>query len=176
MSVNPALVVCMGVSGAGKSTIAISVSENCDLFFLEADDFHSSANKQRMSSGDALTDSDREPWMKSICKELSKSQQQGSNCILAHSALRRAHREQLRDLGFRTLFVHLYADHDLIARRVGQRNDHFMSAKLLSSQFESLEETEDENDVIRVNVGDDKVEVETLVSRLVNEFVNRNNQ
>jgi len=175
MNVNPALVVCMGVSGAGKSTVAASVAENCSLVFLEADDYHSEANKQRMASGKALTDGDREPWIQSICEELSKSQQHGSNCILAHSSLRRAHREQLRNLGFRTLFVHLSANPNLIARRVGQRDDHFMSAELLNSQFDSLESTEDENDVVHFDVSNDEVEVETSVSRLVSEFVNRKN-
>jgi len=173
MSVNPALVVCMGVSGAGKSTVAMSVAENCDLLFLEADDFRNESNKQRMASGRALTDSDREIWMRSICEALTKSQQQGSNCILAHSALRRVHRVQLRELGFRTLFVHLYGDPDLIARRIGQRDNYFMSAELLNSQFEALESTEDENDVVCVDVSNDSVEVETSVSRLVDEFVNR---
>ena len=163
----------MGVSGVGKSTLAQLLAASFDLEFVEADDFHSAANKQRMAAGIPLDDADREPWMADTCAALSTMMQTGSGCVLAHSALQRAHRLRLRQLGFRTLFIHLDGDRELIGQRLGDREDHYMPASLLDSQLESLEDTNDEDDVVRIDVSADQAEISARSSKLIDQFITR---
>ena len=160
----------MGVSGSGKSTLAALLADSLGLSFLEADDFHSEANKARMRAGIPLSDDDREPWMNAVCKNLADMAARGDSCVLAHSALRRAHRDRLRRQGFRTLFLHLDGDRELIARRMAERSGHYMPARLLDSQFDDLEPTDDEPDVVPIDIAADAAEVTATASILVDEF------
>ncbi len=171
MSSNPALVVCMGVSGSGKSTLGRLLADSFDLAFIDADDYHSGANKQRMSAGIALTDEDRAPWMDDICRALCELRNLRLNCVLAHSALRRQHRNRLRNLDYRVLFLHLAGTPDLIAQRLRDRSNHFARTDLLESQFEALEPTEGEDDVVEIDIGDDEALVTERSTRLVGNFV-----
>lgn len=169
----PPLIVCMGVSGTGKSTCARSLATNFDLPFIEADDLHTSSNKEKMRTGLALTDGDREPWMRAVCERLSKNAGDGIGCILAHSALRRAHRERLRSCGLRTLFLHLDGSRETIARRLGERDDHFMPATLLDSQFSALQSISEESDVVALNTALDIEELMFHATSVANEFMSR---
>lgn len=156
----PMLVVCMGVSGCGKSTLARQLSREWGFTFIEADDLHPPENLERMASGQALEDRHRAPWMEAVLDTLDRQAKAGKNCILAHSGLRRAHRDQIRQSTFRTRFLFLQGDRDLIAGRMNNR-DHFMPATLLDSQFDALEEPEGEADVIHL---DTSKNIHTLAS------------
>ena len=105
----PRLIIVMGVSGCGKSTIAKTIAKEKKMIFLEADGFHSVAAKELMANGNPLNDLMREPWIAAICDELKKIQPKNRNCVLAYSGLRTKHRQQFRQLGFETLFLFLSA-------------------------------------------------------------------
>ena len=147
----PVLVICMGVSGSGKSTVAAELAQRFNLEFIEADDYHSDENRARMKAGIPLTDEQREPWIDTLCRLLEDRRQAGIHCILAYSGLRRAHRQRFRELGFRTFFLHLAGDRDLIAERMTQRSGHYMPASLLDSQFAAMEPADSEPDIVTVD-------------------------
>lgn len=161
----PHLIVCMGVSGAGKTTCAVALADSLNFRFIEADTFHSAANRRKMHAGVALTDADRAPWMRSIVQHLREQSRVGQNCVLAHSGLRSDHRRQLRHCGFRALFLHLDADVSTLRGRLDARSGHFMPSALLDSQLGSLQTTQGEGDVIRIDGALHKNEV--LASALV---------
>lgn len=152
MNPSPALIVCMGVSGCGKTTVAHTIATETGIHFLEADDFHSLQNKAHMAAGKALDETMRAPWIKSICEALREKSARGEHCVLACSALRRAHRQQFRETGFRTLFLFLDGSQERIADGMRQRDDHFMPVDLLNSQFDTLESPLGEKDVDRIAI------------------------
>lgn len=153
MSNPPVLLVCMGVSGSGKSTVARILARQLELEFCEADDFHGPENKARMAAGEPLSDAMREPWIDRLSAALAAKRSEGHSCVLAWSALRRAHRQRIRALGFRTLFLHLQGDPGVIAGRLDTRPGHFFHPGLLQSQFLDLQPTADEPDVVAVDIG-----------------------
>ena len=144
----PWLVVCMGVSGCGKSSLAQALAARLGWPMLEADDFHNTANRAHMASGRPLTEAMREPWLASIGSALRA---RASDCVLACSALRRSHRQRLRGLGWRTRFLLLEIDRESAFHRLTQRHDHFMPASLIDSQFDTLEWPLGEADVARLD-------------------------
>lgn len=134
--------VVMGVSGCGKSTVALALAEKRGGLFLDADDFHPPANKQKMAAGIPLTDEDRWGWLNALNEEL-KRPPESRDVFLACSALREIYREKLR-AGLPGLrFIYLKGSREVIARRLGERKGHFMPAALLDSQFATLEEPKD---------------------------------
>jgi gluconokinase len=143
----------MGVSGSGKSSVAAALAERFRLALLEADDLHPPENRARMAAGMPLTDAMRDPWIDRICAALRLRFEQGEDCVLACSALRKAHRLRIRSQGFVTLFLHLQGDRHLIAGRLQERRGHYFPAGLLDSQFLDLEPTADEPDVIALDIG-----------------------
>ncbi|MGW0818482.1 gluconokinase [Streptomyces viridiviolaceus] len=135
----PPCVVVTGVSGVGKSTIARRLAERLGVPFAEADDFHSPASIRKMSSGSALDDQDRRPWLESVGRWLGDREAAGSGGVVACSALRRRHRDSLRAACPAALFLQLTADREVLADRLGARTGHFMPATLLDSQLATLE-------------------------------------
>lgn len=134
----PLVVVLIGVSGSGKSTIGRRLARAMHCRFYEGDDFHSRANKQKMRVGIPLTDADRRPWLNAIHDLISKILAQGKCAVVACSALRKSYRDCLRQPGVR--FVYLKGDYTLFHERIKNRRGHFFKADLLASQFETLEE------------------------------------
>lgn len=140
-------VVVMGVAGCGKSTVAEAIHERLGYAYAEGDDFHPQANIDKMSAGIPLTDEDRWPWLEVINKWMVAREALGENTVVSSSALKRSYREVLaKDVP--VFFVHLSGTHELIQRRLSERQGHFMPPALLPSQFAILEPlAEDENGV-----------------------------
>lgn len=138
MAVDPLLVV-MGVSGCGKSTVGAHLAAALGLEFLEGDAFHSAQNIARMASGVALTDADRQEWLRFLSERLARAFQEQRGLVLSCSALKRVYRDMLRRGAPGLVFVHLTGAPALLAARTAQRAGHYMPASLLASQLEILE-------------------------------------
>jgi gluconokinase len=144
------LLVIMGVTGAGKSTVGTLIAERLGLSFRDADDFHPPANIAKMSAGTPLTDADRWPWLDAIGAHLAAHR--GTGCVVTCSALKRAYRDRLREAAPDLRFIHLHGDVALVAARQAARQDHFMPSSLVASQFATLEPPAPEERVIALNV------------------------
>lgn len=131
------LVVVMGVSGTGKSTVATRLARRLAVTFGEGDDFHPRSNVEKMASGAALDDDDRLPWLRDIGAWLAEHAATGA--VATCSALARSYRDVLRDAAPGVVFLHLYGPEELLAERVRDRSGHFMPPSLLASQLDSLE-------------------------------------
>jgi gluconokinase len=136
------IVVLMGVCGCGKTTVGRALAQATGWPFFDADDFHPPANVARMAAGVPLTDEDRWPWLDAIVAAMRAIEAQGSNAVLACSALRQAYRDRLAAAGD-VRFVHLAGDFDTIAARLAARSHRYMPASLLDSQFATLEPPRD---------------------------------
>jgi gluconokinase len=135
--------IVMGVSGCGKSTIGQDLARATGGIFLDGDDFHSPANKAKMAAALPLTDEDRWPWLDRLNQELRATAGQGQPVFLACSALRQAYRDRLVAGLPQVRFVYLKGPFALMHDRLSQRQNHFMPAALLESQFATLEEPKD---------------------------------
>lgn len=144
------LVVIMGVTGAGKSTVGTLIAERLGVGFRDADDFHPPANIAKMSSGQPLTDDDRWPWLDAIGAHLSSHR--GLGCVVTCSALKRAYRDRLRAAAPDLRFIHLQGDMALVAARQAARQGHFMPASLVASQYATLEAPAPGEGVIALDV------------------------
>lgn len=133
-------VVVMGVSGAGKTTVARGISELTGLRFAEADEFHTEAHVAQMRAGIPLTDTDRWPWLGALAAWMAERHAEGVSTILACSALKRAYRDVLRQGPPDVEFLHLDGSAELIRDRLDQRVGHYMPASLLDSQVAILEQ------------------------------------
>ena len=145
----PRVVIVMGVSGCGKSTVGALLALRLRWEFEDADWFHPAANVNKMHSGIPLTDEDRRPWLDAVAAWIDKTRCSGGHDVIACSALKRRYRDVL--IGDRpdVRLVYLKGDETLIARRIATRHEHFMPRSLLHSQFEALEEPgPDENPII----------------------------
>jgi gluconokinase len=145
----PDVLVVMGVSGCGKSTVAALLAERLGWRFAEADDFHSPHNIALMASGAALTDADRAPWLAALRDWVDT---EDTPAVLTCSALRRPYRDVLRSSRGRVRFVHLDGTASLIGARLDRRGGHFMPAELLGSQIETLEPLGPDEDGVVIDV------------------------
>jgi gluconokinase len=137
------IVVVHGVSGSGKTTIGRLLAERLRWEFLEGDDFHSDANKERMRAGIALTDEDRLPWLRALHDALHRQQAEKRNAVFAISALKQDHRSRLRGDLEDVHFVFLDVDPATVRTRLEQRRGHFFNPRLLESQFADLQRPTD---------------------------------
>ncbi|HEY5412696.1 MAG TPA: gluconokinase [Caulobacteraceae bacterium] len=145
----PTVLVVMGVSGSGKTTIARPVAERLGWTFQEGDDLHPAANIAKMASGHPLTDADRAPWLAAIGAWIDRQIAAGASGVIACSVLKRAYRDQLRAGRPEVRLVYLKGDETTICTRVERRKGHFMPPSLLGSQFAALEPpTPDEHPIV----------------------------
>jgi gluconokinase len=140
------IVVLMGVSGSGKSTIGAALAAALGWRLIDADDLHPPQNVAKMAAGIPLTDDDRWPWLDRIVDALRRTTAEGANVILACSALKQRYRDRLAQAGD-VRFVHLRGDPQTIAARLATRHHRYMPAALLESQFAALEVPSDAIDV-----------------------------
>ena len=146
----PVLVI-MGVSGSGKSTVAGILAGQLGWDLEEGDDLHPEANVAKMHAGIPLTDEDRWPWLDSVAGWIREHTAAGLPGIITCSALKRIYRDRLR--GEHVVFVHLAGDRDIIERRLSARLDHFMPTTLLDSQIDTLEPPGPDENTLVVNLG-----------------------
>jgi len=146
------LVVVMGVSGSGKTTVARGIAAAMGWEFAEGDEFHSEANVAKMAAGQPLTDDDRWPWLRSIGAWLTQQEESGRNAVVTCSALRRVYRDLLREGRPDVRFCHVEADAALIKDRVEHRAGHYMPPSLLPSQLATLEPLEPDEPGVVVSV------------------------
>jgi gluconokinase len=137
------IIIIMGVSGSGKSTIGKLLADALNWEFQDADNFHSRANIEKMRLGIPLNDTDRKPWLKDLQTAIAVWLQQNTNVVLACSALKADYRQYLVLDSDRIQLVYLQGSLNLLQQRLLGRQNHFMSEKLLNSQLETLEEPED---------------------------------
>jgi gluconokinase len=134
-----AIVVVMGVSGCGKTTIGQLLAEQLGVTYAEADSFHPPANVAKMASGQALDDDDRYPWLAAVADWITARSCAGEGGVVSCSALKYCYRDLLRQAYAEVWFLYLDVDRDLITHRVAGRSDHFMPMSLVDSQFQALE-------------------------------------
>lgn len=137
------IVILMGVSGSGKTTIGRILSERLGWPLLDADEFHSAASIEKMSCGIPLQDSDRWPWLERMNAALREREARAESVLLACSALKRVYRDRLANGLAQLRWVYLKGGFELIRQRLEARKGHYMKTGLLESQFAALEEPED---------------------------------
>ena len=136
------IVIIMGTTGAGKTTIGTMLATQLNWQFADADIFHPPANIEKMSRGIPLTDADRAPWLEAMRKAILEWIAAGKNVVLACSALKRAYRGELRPSP-KVKIVYLKGDYALFAERIRHRHGHFAGEQILAGQFADLEEPDD---------------------------------
>jgi carbohydrate kinase (thermoresistant glucokinase family) len=136
----PTVVIVMGVSGCGKSTVGSLLASRLHWEFEDADWLHPTVNVDKMHNGIPLTDDDRWPWLNAVAAWIDASRHSGGRAVVACSALKRRYRDILIGDRADVRLVYLKGDETLIARRLATRHEHFMPRSLLHSQFEALEE------------------------------------
>lgn len=136
------LVVVMGVSGCGKTTVGQLLAERLGGEFLDGDALHPEANIAKMSAGTPLDDADREPWLREIGDRLGAAGSAGRTLVIGCSALKRSYRDLIRSAAAPAAFVHLHGSREVLDARMQARPGHFMPASLLDSQLATLEPLE----------------------------------
>jgi gluconokinase len=136
------IVVVMGVTGSGKTTVGMMLADAMQCPFLEGDSLHSNANVDKMSHGMPLTDADRAPWLSAIHTRMLDVFRHGHSLVVGCSALKQSYRAVLAE-GIPVIWIYLKGSAKLLRTRLQHRTNHFMKANMLASQFEALEEPSD---------------------------------
>jgi gluconokinase/6-phosphogluconolactonase len=155
----PMVVVVMGVSGSGKTTVAKLLAERSGWQFQEGDTLHPPANVEKMSAGIPLTDADRLPWLRKIAETIDGWRARGESGVITCSALKRSYRDIIVGDRPDVRLVYLKGSHDLIRQRMAARHGHFMPSSLLDSQFSTLEEPSPDENAIVVDIGGEPEEI-----------------
>jgi carbohydrate kinase (thermoresistant glucokinase family) len=162
------IIVAMGVSSSGKTTVGKLIAQRLHASFLEGDDYHSAANIKKMSAGIPLTDDDRWPWLDALGKALGEAAGSKGVAVAACSALRRAYRDRMvKAAGEPIVFVYLNGSYDEIDQRMKARKGHFMPESLLRSQFATLEPPAADENAIDVPIANTPEQVaDTVLKKL----------
>ena len=153
MTAKPVVLVMMGVSGCGKSTVAALLAGRLAWPFEEGDALHPQANIEKMTAGHPLTDEDRAPWLQKVAAWVEEQLDAGQSGLITCSALKRAYRDVINRRGSGIVFVYLSGTRETIAARLTARHGHYMPASLLESQFAALEEPTPDEPEITIDVG-----------------------
>jgi gluconokinase len=163
----PSIIVIMGVSGSGKTTVGALLAGRLHWELADADSFHSATNVAKMRDGIPLTDEDRWPWLQAIAAWIDAERGAGRHGVVTCSALKRSYRDIIIDGRDDVRLVYLKGDFDRIAHRMVARHGHFMPLALLQSQFDTLEEPEpDEKPIVASIEGKPRDIVGQIVSAL----------
>ena len=149
----PVVLVVMGVSGCGKSTVAALLAAHLGWAFEEGDDLHPQANKDKMAAGHPLTDDDRWPWLEKVAEWVEGRLDAGSSGLVTCSALKRSYRDLIDRRGSGVVFVYLAGSREVISTRLTARQGHYMPSSLLDSQFADLEEPGPGEPAIGIDIG-----------------------
>jgi gluconokinase len=159
------IIVVMGVSGSGKTTVGEQLADRLGWEFADADQFHSAANVAKMHAGTPLTDADRATWLRAIGTWIEDHVAAGKDGVVTCSALKRSYRDRIRRPEVQ--FVYLEGDRQLIAARIAARRGHFFPAALLDSQFRDLEPPGPDERAWTVSIaGTPEETVEKIMDRL----------
>ncbi|HEY9151893.1 MAG TPA: gluconokinase [Anaerolineales bacterium] len=155
------IIIIMGVSGAGKTTVGQRLAHELGWKFFDADDFHSAANRDKMSRGVALTNEDRADWLMSLRELLNQNIEASQSVVLACSALKQEYRDVLQ-INNEVHFVYLYGSYQQIGTRMKERKNHYMKAEMLKSQFDALEEP---SDALTINISKTPKEIVAVIRK-----------
>lgn len=164
------MIVVMGVSGSGKSTIAEHLAAKLQASYLDADSLHPRSNVEKMTRGEPLDDDDRAPWLAAVGAEMAKQAAESGISVTACSALKAQYREQLRTAGD-VAFVFLDGSRELIAKRMQARSEHFMPSSLLDSQLATLEHPGKEAGVYTVSIESEPQQIAELAATALRPFL-----
>lgn len=159
------LIVTMGVSGSGKSTVGAKLAARLGVEFIDGDDLHPAANKEKMHAGIPLTDEDRWPWLAIVAAAMKKSANEYGRVVAACSALRKSYRTFITaQAGEPVRFINLAGSKQLIFDRIKHRHHEFMPTSLLDSQYETLETPGPDENALTLDVA---LSLSELVDRAV---------
>jgi gluconokinase len=164
----PAVMIVMGVSGSGKSTIGALLARRLHWEFEDADWLHPPSNVDKMHNGIPLTDEDRQPWLEAVAVWIDQTRRSGRHAVVACSALKRRYRNILIGGRADVRLVYLKGNETLIARRIATRHEHFMPLNLLHSQFEALEEPGPDEAAIIASIEPEPREIATRILSALN--------
>jgi gluconokinase len=170
------VIVIMGVSGAGKTTVGQMLAAELGWDFADGDDYHSPANVEKMRNGVPLTDADRAPWLESLRNAITEWIAAEKNAVLACSALKHAYRDYLH-VSSEVQFVYLKVSPQLLHQRLRERSGHFMTEKMLDSQLAALEEpknAEAKKNVFTINADGLSEQVITEIHKSLTRFLPQN--
>ncbi|MBC7392600.1 MAG: gluconokinase [Variovorax sp.] len=163
----PVVLVVMGVSGCGKTTVAALLAGRLGWPFEEGDALHPPANIEKMKAGHPLDDNDRAPWLEKVADWVGERLDAGGSGLITCSALKRSYRDTIDRRGSGVVFVYLHGSYETIAARLAARHGHFMPTKLLDSQFADLQEPGADEPAIRVDVGPAPSEIADTVIKML---------
>ena len=146
------VIVVMGVSGSGKTTVGTLLAQRLGRPFADADAFHPPANVGKMRAGIPLTDEDRRPWLDAMAAWIDEARRSGKGGVVACSALKRRYRDRIIGARDDVRLVHLQGTYEVIAQRMAERPHHYMPVSLLQSQFEALEPPEPDEQALVMRV------------------------
>lgn len=158
------IIILMGVAGSGKTTVGSLLARKLNWEFFDADDFHPESNREKMTKGIPLTDEDRTSWLLSLRDLLEESNGIGKSIVLACSALKESYRNIL-GINQNVQFVYLQGTYKQIEDRLENRTSHYMTAKMLASQFEILEEPKN---TLIADITNSPEEIATLIRKGLN--------
>ena len=157
----------MGVSGSGKTTVAVELARRLGWEFAEGDDHHPAANVEKMRAGTPLDDDDRRPWLEDLARMIGEHEQAGTSLVLTCSALKRQYRDLLRSGNDAAWFVHVDVPEEVLTERLAKRTGHYMPSSLLGSQLATLEPLADDEPGVTVpGTGEPGTVVETALAAL----------
>ncbi|MEU9123281.1 gluconokinase [Streptomyces sp. NPDC048506] len=161
------VVIVMGVSASGKSTVGAQMARRLGVPFLEGDDLHPASNRAKMASGHPLDDADRRPWLAALTEWIRATAASGHGGVVACSALKREYRDRFRRLGADVWFVFLALDREVAAERIAHRKGHFMPPELLDSQYDALDPLEADEPGVTIDASGSAAHVVAAALRAV---------